>query len=205
MRLEAGGGRVAELLQALAPFDERRALADQAFEFDRADFRAVLLLLAAFLRLLVGVEQSLDAGCGAMEAVDRRPEERFEVGVEARIGERSRQGVEDVGDGAFDGFVFRQGSRVGLARGAACSRAVPTGREGVRWGMRRGRARGLPCLMSWGSPVVGLTATIAAFVATPRGRRNGPAPLAAEAQRRTAGGGYFVSRCKASGVISVRS
>ena len=75
VRLEAGGGRVAELFQALAPFDECRALADQAFEFDRADFRAVLFLLAAFLRLLVGIERALDVGRGAMEAVDRRPEQ----------------------------------------------------------------------------------------------------------------------------------
>ena len=62
MRLEAGGGRVTELFQAFAPFDQGDALADQAFEFDRADFRAVLFLLAAFLRLLVGIERALDLG-----------------------------------------------------------------------------------------------------------------------------------------------
>ena len=70
MRLEAGGGRVAELFQAFAPFDERRALADQAFEFDRADFGAVLLLLAPPLRLFVVVEFALDPSDGAMEDVD---------------------------------------------------------------------------------------------------------------------------------------
>ena len=50
-----------------------------------------------------------------MEAVDRRPEQRFEVGIETRVGKRSGQGVEDVVDGAVDGFVFGQRPQVGLA------------------------------------------------------------------------------------------
>ena len=46
---------------------------------------------------------------------------------------------------------------------------------------------------------VGSTAPIAAFMATKGGGRTGPAPAArrrAEAKRRMAVGGYFVSRCK---------
>ena len=115
VRLEARGGCVAELFQALAPFDQGDALADQAFEFDRADFRAVLFLLAAFLRLLVGIERALDLGRSAMEAVDRRPEQLLEVGIETGVGKGSGQGVEDVVDGAVDGFVFGQRPHVGLA------------------------------------------------------------------------------------------
>ena len=57
---------------------------------------------------------------------------------------------------------------------------------------RRGRS-------SWWLPFVGSTAPIAAFMATKGGGRTGPAPAAkrrAEAKRRMAGAGYFVSRCK---------
>ena len=50
-------------------------------------------------------------------------------------------------------------------------------------------------------PFVGSAAPIAAFWRSPDGGRTEPAPpsaaTAAGAQRRTAGGGYFVSRCKA--------
>ena len=50
--------------------------------------------------------------------------------------------------------------------------------------------------------LVGSAAPIAAFMATKGGGRTGPAPpseaTAAVAQRRMAGAGYFVSRCKAA-------
>src|SRR5262245_65593443 len=41
------GRDVAEKLHAVAAFDEGKALGQEAFELDRADFGAVLLLLAA--------------------------------------------------------------------------------------------------------------------------------------------------------------
>ncbi len=88
--------------------------ADEALQFDRADFRAVLFLLAALLRLLVVVEFALDPVGGAVEEVDRRPEQVLEVGFEAGVAQRRDQGVEDVGDGAGDGLGFGQRSRVGL-------------------------------------------------------------------------------------------
>jgi hypothetical protein len=67
------GGVIAEELHDVAAFDEREALGDQAFEFDRADFRAVLLLLAALQGDLVVVEFALDPAGGAMEQIDGRP------------------------------------------------------------------------------------------------------------------------------------
>ena len=51
---------------------------------------------------------------GAVEEVDRRPEQRLEVGFEARVAERRDQRVEDVGDGAADGVGFGQRPRVRL-------------------------------------------------------------------------------------------
>jgi H+/Cl- antiporter ClcA len=65
-------GVVAEELHGVAAFDQREALWDQAFEFDRADFRAVLLLLAALLGALVVVEFAPDAVGSAMKQVDGR-------------------------------------------------------------------------------------------------------------------------------------
>ena len=76
--------------------------------------RAVLFLLAAALGLLVVVELALDPVGGAVEEVDRRPEQVVEVGFEARVGERRDQGVEDVGDGAGDGVGFGQRPWIGL-------------------------------------------------------------------------------------------
>ena len=61
MALELVGGVVAEELHAVAALDERLPFGDQALQFDRADFRAVLFLLTAPLRLLIVVEFALDA------------------------------------------------------------------------------------------------------------------------------------------------
>ena len=57
---------IADEFEGVAPFDQADALGDQAFELDRLDLGAVLLGLAAALRLLVAVEFALDRGrsCG---------------------------------------------------------------------------------------------------------------------------------------------
>jgi hypothetical protein len=47
---------VAKELHAVAALDQRLSLGDEALELDRADFGAVLFLLAAPLRLLIVVE-----------------------------------------------------------------------------------------------------------------------------------------------------
>ena len=81
-------------------------LGDEAFQFDGADLRAVLFLLAALLRDLVVVKLAVDAVGGAVEEIGGRPEQALEVGFESRVTERRDQRVEDVGDGARDGTSF---------------------------------------------------------------------------------------------------
>ena len=114
MALELFGGLVAEEFHAVPALDEGLSLRREALQFDRADFRAVLFLLAAPLRLLVVVEFPLDPADGAVEGVDGRPEQVLEVGFEAGVAKASDQGVEDVSNGAGDGLGFGQRSRVGL-------------------------------------------------------------------------------------------
>ena len=63
-------------------------------------------LLAALLRLLVVVEFALDPVDGAVEEIDGRPEQVFEVGFEAGVAQGDDEGVEDVGDGAGDDLRF---------------------------------------------------------------------------------------------------
>ena len=105
---------VAEELHAVAALDEGEALGQEAFQLDRADFRAVLFLLAALLGVLVVVELALHAVAGTVEEIDRGPQEVCEVGLEARVRERRDERVEDVGDGDGDGVGFGQRSRIGL-------------------------------------------------------------------------------------------
>ena len=104
---EVVGRLVAEELHAVAPLDQRHALGGEALEFDRADFGAVLLALAALLRLLVVVEFAFDALVGAVEEIDGRPEQILEVGFEAGVAQARDEGVEDVGDGGGDGIGLR--------------------------------------------------------------------------------------------------
>src|SRR3979411_3265435 len=114
MALELLSGEVAKQLHAVAAFDERQALGDEALQLDRADLGAVLFLLAALLRDLVVVELAFDAIGGAVEEIDRGPQQALEIGLQARVAERRDQGVEDVGDRAADDIDFRQWPGVGL-------------------------------------------------------------------------------------------
>ena len=86
---ELFGGLVAEEFHAVPALDEGLSLRREALQFDRADFRAVLFLLAAPLRLLVVVEFPLDPADGAVEGVDGRPEQVLEVGFEAGVAKAS--------------------------------------------------------------------------------------------------------------------
>ena len=74
MALELLGSLVAEEFQAVPALDQRLPLGGEALQLDRADFRAVLVPLAAPLRLLVVVQLALDPADGAVEEVDCRPE-----------------------------------------------------------------------------------------------------------------------------------
>ena len=107
--------------KASAALDLADAVGDQPLELDRADFGAVLLVLAAPLRVLVVVEIALRAVGGAVEEIDGAPEEVFEVGLEARVGERRDERIEDVDEGRPHGRLVRQGARIGfvLARPVA--------------------------------------------------------------------------------------
>src|SRR5207245_11532028 len=86
--LELIGREVAEKLHAVAAFDESEALGQQALQLDGADFRAVLLLLATLLGVLVVVELALHAVGGAVKEIDRGPQQGLQVGLKARVTER---------------------------------------------------------------------------------------------------------------------
>ena len=70
MAFELLGGLFAEKFHAVAAFDERNALGHQSLQFHRADFRAVLVLLTAFLGVFVVVERALHPVGGAVEEID---------------------------------------------------------------------------------------------------------------------------------------
>jgi hypothetical protein len=112
--LELVGREVAKEFHAISAFAERETFGHEAFQFDRADLRAVLFLLAALLRVLVAVEIALHAVGSAVEEIDGRPQQVLEVGLEAGVTQRRDERVEDVGHGAPDGGGFRQRPGVGL-------------------------------------------------------------------------------------------
>ena len=118
MALELLGGLVAEELHGIAAFDEGKPVGEQAFEFDRTDFRAVLLLLAALLGVFVAVEMALHALDGAVEQAYHRPQQFGEIWLQAGVLEGGDQGIENIRRGAADSGGFGQGPRIGL---------VPTG------------------------------------------------------------------------------
>ena len=111
---EVVGCLVAEIFHAVTPLDQRHALGSETLEVDRADFGAILVALAALLRLFVVVEFALDALVGAVEEIDRRPEQILEVRFEAGLAQACDKCVEDVGDGGSDDAGFGQRSRVGF-------------------------------------------------------------------------------------------
>ena len=71
--------------KGVAALDHSHAFGDQPLELDRADFRAVLLGLAALLLVLVAIELASNLRRGAVEQVDRRPQEVLEVGFKAGV------------------------------------------------------------------------------------------------------------------------
>src|SRR5208282_1236388 len=126
--LELVGGLIAEEFHAVAAFDQRLTFGGEAFEFDRADFGAVLFFLAALLRLLVVVQLALDPADGAVEEIDHRPEQILEVGFEAGVHQGDDEGVEDVGDAPVT--LWASGS--GLGSGSS---------SWMRWAAARSRCR----------------------------------------------------------------
>ncbi len=117
--LEQLGGVIAGKFEGVAPFDEAQALIDQAFELDRFHFGAVLLGLAAALRLLVGVELAFDAVGLAVEQVDEGPQEIGEIVLEARAGQHGAEGLDHGVELAAHGVGLGQGTRIGLVLAGA--------------------------------------------------------------------------------------
>ena len=134
MAFEAFGGLVAKEFHAVPALDQCDALGREALEFDGPYLGAILLLLAAQLRLLVVIEFALDAVGGAVEEVDGRPEQVLEVGFEPRVAQGRDQGVEDVGDGAGDGVAFGKRPRVGLVVEGAVAIELKLAEEVIGWG-----------------------------------------------------------------------
>jgi hypothetical protein len=114
--LEVLAGLVAHQLEGVAALDERLSFGDEPLQLDGLDLGAVLLALAAALRLLVVVELARDA-----EDVRCRPEQVFEIGLEAGVAERGDESVENVGDGPGEEIAFgkRSGVRFVLKGGGS--------------------------------------------------------------------------------------
>jgi hypothetical protein len=113
---------VADVFHTVAPLNQRHTLGGETLKFDRADFAAILVALAVFLRLLIIVEFTFDTLVGAVEEIDSRPQEIPEVGFKAGIAQARDECVEDVGDGGSDNAGF----------GVAVSGRVRPGRGGSR-------------------------------------------------------------------------
>ena len=133
--LEQLGGVVAHEFEGVAPLDQAEALGDQAFELDRLDFGAVLLGLAAALRLFVAVEFAFDAVDLAVEQVDERPQEIGEIVFEAGAGEHGAEGFDRGVQLALDGVGLGQRPRIGFVLAGA----MAAERELIE--QMRGRAR----------------------------------------------------------------
>jgi hypothetical protein len=105
---------VADEFESVAALDQADALIDQAFELDRLDLGAVLLGLAAALRLLIAVEFALDAVELAVEQVDERPQQIIEIVLEPRAGQHGAQRLDRIVELALHGIGFGQRARIGL-------------------------------------------------------------------------------------------
>ena len=133
---EVVGRLVAEVFHDVAAFDQRHALGGEALQFDRADLGAILVALAALLRLFIVVEFAFDPLVGAVEEIDGRPQEVLEVGFEAGFAQGSDECIEDVGDGTGDGTGFGQRSRVGLVLEGAIAVELELGEDVIGRGCR---------------------------------------------------------------------
>ncbi len=178
--------------------EERDALGDQALKLDAFHLRAVLLALSGALRVLIALELALDALAGAVEEIDRRPEQIFEIGFQPRVAEHLEHGVEHrsqrrlndrlLGEWTRVWFVLESAMAVDLhlVDEAAGRGGRVVGLEGVvegqgkihddlrRFGPRLSRPDGDPCPCGGGPE--------------PRAQRSGPA------ERRAAEGGFLVPR-----------
>jgi hypothetical protein len=109
--VEVGGGVAHEFVR-VAAFDERQSLGEKLLQLDRATSEpSCSRWLRRCACSLSSSSRSTPFG-GAVEQVDRAPEQVVEVGFEPGVLQRGDQGVEDVGDGAGDAVAL--GKRAGV-------------------------------------------------------------------------------------------
>ncbi len=123
--------------------DNRRctqvAFADKSLELYRADFGAILLPLATALGLLIVIERTLDSSGGAVEEIDRRPEQVLEVRFKTCVGQRCDEGIEDVGDRAANKASFGERPRIRFRLVGAVAMELELGEPAALQGKLYGR------------------------------------------------------------------
>ena len=201
MALECVGGLVAEELHAVAALDQRLPSAIRRSSSTERISEPSCSFWLRFCACFIVVEFALDPQHGAVEEIDRRPEQVFEIGLEPGVVQRRDERVEDVGDGAGDRLRFRQRPRVGFVLEGTIAVELQFGENALGWGGREcaARSRGRRDRIVMALSFAGSAATFAAFMASEGGKQE-PARTAQRRPKRSGGwrsGGYFVSRCKA--------
>ena len=199
MVLELVRGVVAEQLHAVAPLDQRLPFGDQALQFDRVDFRAILFLLIRRCAC------SLSSSSRSMRAMARW--KRFTVDQSNSSRSGSRRVSPNVATRASKMSAtapatlrFWQRPRVWFVLEGTMAVELEFGENTIGGDEACGRSSGCRVRSSFALSFVGSTATLAAFMATKGGGRAGLAPEAqrrAETKWRMAEGRRFCSRCKA--------
>ena len=105
------------MFEGFAALDEGLAVGDQALEFDRADFGAVLFVLALLLPVFVVFKLALHAGGLFVEEIGQVPEKIVEVRLEACVAEGAGKDVEEVRDCACNEVGIGKRAGIGLVPG----------------------------------------------------------------------------------------
>lgn len=123
MGLELFSGGLAQKFQRVAALDQRNALIDEPFKFDRLDLGAVLFALTPFLGILVIIEFALNAILGAVEEIGKLPAQILQIGLEPRVDQRRDEGIEHVGHGTCCQALVGQRSGIGfVAKGSVAEK-----------------------------------------------------------------------------------
>jgi hypothetical protein len=108
------GCPVTQHFEGGAAFQDRTTLQDQLFEFDGANFRAILIVLRGALALFILVELGLDTLGFAMKHIGEGPQQIRKIRLEARILEGFGQGLKQRCDGVVEGRGFGEAPRIWL-------------------------------------------------------------------------------------------
>ncbi|KXF77127.1 hypothetical protein ATN84_25630 [Paramesorhizobium deserti] len=112
LSFEQVGRIVAHELEGVAALQKRDAFGDAALKLDALHFATVLLALADALGILVVVELALDAFAGAVEQIDRRPQQVFDIGFQPRVTKHLGECIEDRGQRGLDDWLLGQRARI---------------------------------------------------------------------------------------------